>query len=233
MPLQPLGQGFLPLVARALSGVSEALSDGTAAEPGEGQGQNVCRDDAAMGRIASYLDAVVEWNQRTDLTAARSTEELVDLFVADAALLASVQRGKCDESGGAWVDVGAGAGAPGLVVSLLRADLRVTLVEPKDRRVAFMRSMIGKFALTHVSVERARSDRLPARGWDVAVSRATLPPADWLREGTRLARGAVWVLLAKDDPPALDGMRVDADVRYQWPLTGVARRAVRFVPVTR
>jgi 16S rRNA (guanine527-N7)-methyltransferase len=179
-----------------------------------------------MGRIATYLDAVVEWNQRTDLTAARTTEELVDLFVADAALLAAF---RC-ESGGAWVDVGAGAGAPGLVVSLLRADLRVTLVEPKDRRVAFMRSMIGKFSLTNASVERARSDRLPARGWDVAVSRATLPPADWLREGSRLARGAVWVLLAKDDPPALDGMRVDADVRYQWPLTGVARRAVRFVP---
>jgi 16S rRNA (guanine527-N7)-methyltransferase len=219
-PLAPLGQGFVPLVNRTLSAVSAAL----ATEPGGANGQRTFSDTAAIARIAGYLDALVEWNQRTDLTAARSTEELVDLFVADAAVLAAL------EPGGSWVDVGAGAGAPGLVASLLRDDLRVTLVEPKDRRVAFMRSMIGKFSLTRASVERARSDRLPARGWDVAVSRATLSPADWLREGARLSRGAVWVLLAKDEPPELRDMRVDVDVRYQWPLTGVARRALRYSP---
>lgn len=217
MPLEPLGQGFVPLISRALSALSAELG-------GEGRGQAVCRDPEVMGRVAAYLDGLVEWNQRTDLTAARGAEELVDLFVADAAVLAAL------EAGGSWVDVGAGAGAPGLVVAILRRDVRVTLVEPKDRRVAFMRSTIGKFALTHASVERGRSDRLPAGGWDVAVSRATLSPAEWLREGARLARRAVWVLLAKDAAPRLDGMRVDADVRYQWPLTAAARRAVRFVP---
>jgi 16S rRNA (guanine527-N7)-methyltransferase len=216
MGLEPLGKGFGTRIERCFAALS---SD--AGPPG--------RDGAVLERLAAYLDAVVEWNAKTDLTAARSADELVDLFLADAIVLAA------NEEGGAWVDVGTGAGAPGLVVALLRPDVRMTLVEPKDRRVAFLRSMIGKFSLARVTVERGRSDRLPGAGWDVAVSRATLPPPEWLAEGARLSRSATWVLLAKEEPPSRVGTRIDVDLRYQWPITAASRRAVRYVaasPIT-
>ncbi len=170
------------------------------------------------------MDELVLWNQKTDLTAARSAEELVDLSLADAWVLA-----RTAPTEGAWVDVGSGAGAPGLVLALLCPDVRMTLVEPKDRRVSFLRTMIGKLGLRGVAVERGRSDRLANAAWDHAVSRATLPPGEWLREGMRLARTSVWVLLARDEPPVLDGCRVDRDVRYDWALTHVPRRALRYV----
>ncbi len=75
--------------------------------------------------IALWLERLEEWNARIDLTAARSREELVDLMVADALVLAPRMP-----TGARVVDVGTGAGAPGLALALLRADLRVTLVEP-------------------------------------------------------------------------------------------------------
>lgn len=176
---------------------------------------------------ARYLDEVVEWNRRTDLTAARTVEELVDLSIADAAIVAGAS-----DAEGSWVDVGSGAGAPGLVLAMMLPGIRMTLVEPRDKRVAFLRSTIGKFGLSNTIVERGRSDRLPARTWDTAMSRATLPPPEWLREGARLAKRAVWVLLAREEAPNTEAGAVDADLRYELPLTRVPRRAVRYALVT-
>ena len=174
--------------------------------------------------VAGYLDELVAWNRRMNLTAARSAEELVDLTLADALAIVGASP-----DGGSWIDVGSGAGAPGLVLAMMMPGATVTLVEPRERRVAFLRTAIGKFGPSGTRVERARSDLLPEKGWDTAVSRATLPPSEWLPEGARLARGAVWVLLSREEPPQLDGLRPDRDLRYEWPLTRVSRRAVRYV----
>jgi 16S rRNA (guanine527-N7)-methyltransferase len=206
MALDPPPLGWAPLIERALAG----------------RGPVAPWIDVA----ARYLDEVVVWNRKTDLTAARSAEELVDLTIADAAVLAEASSGQ-----GSWIDVGSGAGAPGLVLAMMMGAARMTLVEPRDRRVAFLRSVIGKLELSRAVVERGRSDRLQDGGWDTAVSRATLGPPEWLREGARLARRAVWVLLARDEPPSLTGWQPDIDIRYEWPLTAVPRRAVRYVPI--
>jgi hypothetical protein len=63
---------------------------------------------------------------------------------------------------------------------------------------------------------------------DVAISRATLPPPLWLREGARIAKRSVWVLLGQDEPPSLPSWHLDLDLNYDWPLTGGRRRAVRY-----
>jgi 16S rRNA (guanine527-N7)-methyltransferase len=184
----------------------------------------------AVPQLARLLDLVVEWNARIDLTAARDGDELVDLFVADAALLTRESlrlRTAASEPEG-WVDVGSGAGAPALALAMLRPDLAVTLVEPRAKRVAFLRTAIGVLGLERVRVERSRAEDLRLPAFSVASSRATLPPAEWLALGAGLA-SSVWVLLAKGDPPALDGWQVAADVAYRWPLGGNARRALCFV----
>lgn len=198
------------LVTRALSGMpTEVAALGTTDRV------------EALGR---YLALVEEWGARHDLTAARNDEELVDLFVADAALLAA------HRSDGTWVDIGSGAGAPGLPLALFCPELAMTLVEPRGKRVAFLRTAVGTFAPL-VTVRRARSEELAAASFDVAVSRATLPPADWLREGARIARREIWLLVAQVEPPALPGWQADLDLRYRWPLTGFERRAVRLRPL--
>jgi 16S rRNA (guanine527-N7)-methyltransferase len=179
-----------------------------------------------LEQLTRYLTLVHTWNARHDLTAARNEDELVDLFIADAAVLAVSEP----STGSSWVDVGSGAGAPGLPLAILRPDLNVTLVEPRTKRVAFLRTVIGTLGLA-VDLRRARSEGLLAQSFDVAVARATLPPPEWAVEGMRLARTSVWMLLAQAEPPESPGCRTDLDVHYRWPLTGVERRAVRLVPV--
>lgn len=173
--------------------------------------------------LCRYLDLLSEWNQRVDLTAARSADELVDLTLADALVIA----GHTASGSERWVDVGSGAGAPALPVALLSPTISLTLVEPKAKRVAFLRTVVGALGLT-VKVERARSDRLPGGRFSVALSRATLAPQAWLAEGARLSNRSVWVLLARGEAPSLNGWHVIDDVCYTWPLTGVERRALLY-----
>jgi len=180
--------------------------------------------------LVTWLERLQEWNARIDLTAARSPEELVDLMLTDA-----VQLAPYIPQGARVVDVGTGAGAPGLALALLRPDLRVTLVEPLGKRAAFLRTALGAVSRADVTIERARGEAVEGRrAWDVAVSRATLPPPAWLALGVTLAApgGSVWALLAKDEPPGNPRAELAQDLSYTWPLTGAARRAVRYLVVS-
>lgn len=74
--------------------------------------------------------------------------------------------------GAAVADVGSGAGLPGLVLAAARPDLTVTLIEPMERRVAWLHEERGRLGLDNVVVERARAeDAAPAR-FDVVTARA-------------------------------------------------------------
>jgi len=186
--------------------------------------------ESASEAIAVWLERLQEWNAHIDLTAARSEDELVDLMLADALLLAP--RIPADAR---VVDVGTGAGAPGLALALLRPDLRLTLVEPLGKRAAFLRTVLGAVGRPDVTLQRGRDEALKGRrGWDVAVSRATLAPAAWLELAVTLAcpGGSAWVLLAKEGMPAHPRAVVEEDLAYAWPLTAASRRAVRYVVVS-
>jgi 16S rRNA (guanine527-N7)-methyltransferase len=75
------------------------------------------------------------------------------------------------------VDVGSGAGLPGLVLAIARGDLTVTLVEPLLRRVAWLEEVTSDLGLTNVSVLRARAEEVRTEWADVATARAVAPLA--------------------------------------------------------
>jgi 16S rRNA (guanine527-N7)-methyltransferase len=212
MTLLPLGDGWHDLSRRAGADLERQLSRELPQLP--------------LGKLGRMLDLVVTWNARTDLTAARGPEELVDLYLADALVVATAEG----DLAGRWVDVGTGGGAPGLTLATLAETLNLTLVEPRDKRVAFLRTVVGELELSQVRVKRARSDAIADSEFDVAISRATLPPAEWLAEGARLSTSSVWVLLARGEAPELAGWRPDLELAYLWPLTRASRRALRYVP---
>ena len=181
---------------------------------------------AAVPAVQKWLDLLAEWNARMDLTAARTEDERIDLMLADALALAPRIA-----EGARVVDVGTGAGAPGLALALLRPDLKTTLVEPLTKRVSFLRTVLGTLGRTDVTLVREKGDATAARAagaFDVAVSRATLAPEIWIPLGLRLAPVA-WALLAKEEPPVIAGAKHDMDFSYSWALTGATRRAVRYV----
>lgn len=180
----------------------------------------------------AYVQKLVEWNRALDLTAAKSAEERVDLFVADAAELATLV-----EPGRRVVDIGTGAGAPGLVLALLRPDLHVTLVEPLAKRTSFMRSFWADRCRDHIPSLRILREKVEAmqgreERFEVALSRATFEPARWLQVGRELVvpGGEVHVFLAREEAPeAADGVQALPVHPYVWPHTGRERSIARYV----
>jgi 16S rRNA (guanine527-N7)-methyltransferase len=210
MPLSRLGSGWLPLIDRILQAAPRSA------------GLTLPVPDGARQQLVMWLDLVVAWSERVDLTAARDAETLADLLLADAALLASTQPT------GSVIDVGSGVGAPAIPLAILSPVLDITLVEPRERRAAFLRTSCGSLERPDIRLLRKRSMEVEADVAELAISRATLPPPLWLREGARLAQRAVWVLLGQDEPPTLPAWHADLDLSYEWPLTGGRRRAVRY-----
>jgi 16S rRNA (guanine527-N7)-methyltransferase len=188
--------------------------------------------EATIARIAVWFDLLAAWNAKIDLTAARNPDELADLMLADALVIA-----RHEPKGATVVDIGSGAGGPGLGIYLVRPDLHVTLVEPLQKRVAFLRTAAAQaggdpFARGSLTVLRARGEVVAARAsrFGSAVSRATFAPDTWLELAARLVApgGGAWVLLAREPPPAPPGWEISVDESYEWPLTRAKRRALRY-----
>ena len=160
----------------------------------------------AYDQLATYAGELVRWNERINLTGARDVPELVDDHLADALpLLAHLPAGA-----GALVDVGSGAGLPGVVLAVLRPDLDVTLLEPVTKKRHFLAHVIRRLVLARARALPERlEDHLEASGagaYDVAVARAVWPPAEWLERARPLLRrgGRILGSVAASDLGNLD-----------------------------
>lgn len=107
--------------------------------------------DAAQA-LARYLDLLAAWSARVNLTAARTPAERVAVLVAPVAPLAPRLEA------GLLLDVGSGNGSPGLVLGLIRRDLPVTLLEPRQKRWAFLREAVRASGRPDIGVLRSRHD---------------------------------------------------------------------------
>ena len=126
---------------------------------------------AAAAPLALYLDLLAAWAERVNLTGARTPEERVATLVAPVLPAAPLP------APGTLLDVGSGNGSPGLVLALLRPDLEVTLLEPRQKRWAFLREA-ARATGREASVLRQRHDQYggpPAR--TVTVRALALGPA--------------------------------------------------------
>ena len=190
--------------------------------------RGVTLDEAQRSSLASYATLVATWTLRVDLVATRGARELVELLFLDALVLAG--SGWIPD-GARVIDVGAGGGAPTIPLALLRPDLRARLVEPRQKRGAFLRSACASLGLLErVTIEQARIEADAADAdvgeLDLALSRATFAPEVWVPLGLRLAPRCVALLGSADWS---DEVRAPVDARdYAVPSSGATRRALLF-----
>jgi 16S rRNA (guanine527-N7)-methyltransferase len=176
-----------------MTAVSAAWLEARLAEPARALGARI--PPAAFELLATYASLVLDWGARINLTGAKTAEALADDHLADAlALLAHLPDGPFS-----FVDVGSGAGLPGLVIAVLRADASGVVLEPIRKKHAFLAHAIRVLGLA--GRVAARSERLDAHllaggqgAYDVAVSRAVWPAAEWLERGLPLLKaGGLWI----------------------------------------
>jgi 16S rRNA (guanine527-N7)-methyltransferase len=139
---------------------------------------------AQVDHLLGFAALLVRWNQKINLTGARSAAALVAEHYPDAFALAR----RLDRPARV-VDVGSGGGLPAIPLALLRPQLAMVLCEPIAKKVSFLRTAVRELGLTdRVEVEQVRAEELIAGGtrFDAALSRATFEPEAWLVVGRQL-----------------------------------------------
>ena len=136
----------------------------------------IAYDQTAMERFEAFHAILDEYNQRMDLTAVLDEDERVDRHDLDSA--APLAQGLLAQNARV-IDVGTGAGFPGMPLAIARPDLKVTLLDSQRKRCDFLSAVCDELKLPNVTVLHARAED-GARGalreqMDVAVARAVAP----------------------------------------------------------
>lgn len=163
-------------------------------------------DAATVGRLARFAALFQKWNEHINLGSVSSGQEMVERHFADA--FAAVRF--IPESARV-LDVGSGGGLPAIPLAIVRGDLELDLFEPIHKKAAFLRTAVRELELAprtrvHTVTVSSSRDVEPAGEFDVAMSRATLEPAEWLALGRQLIRagtGRVLVFATAQTEPRL------------------------------
>jgi 16S rRNA (guanine527-N7)-methyltransferase len=147
---------------------------------------NVSRE--TMARLDRFVDLLRAENERQNLVSRGTLDAIWHRHIVDSAQLL-----RFAPPGGSWVDLGTGAGFPGLIVAALH-DGPVTLVEERRLRVEFLRGAAEAIG-AEVEVLHAKAERLPPRPFDVISARAFAPLEKLLSLGTAFStQKSLWLL---------------------------------------
>jgi 16S rRNA (guanine527-N7)-methyltransferase len=138
-----------------------------------------------QARLLQYLALLQKWNRVYNLTAIRDESKLVSHHLLDSLAVVPHLRGR------RVLDVGTGAGLPGIAIAVARPDLEVVMLDSNHKKLAFVTQAIGELGLANATVERTRVEQWhPAAGFDTVISRAFAELPDFARlAGHLLAPG--------------------------------------------
>ncbi|KAA0010691.1 16S rRNA (guanine(527)-N(7))-methyltransferase RsmG [Billgrantia pellis] len=172
-------------------------------------------------RLRRLVGLLHKWNRAYNLTAVRSTEDMVSRHLLDsAAVLPFVSHAPL-------LDVGAGPGLPGLVLAILEPRLAVTLLDSNGKKVRFQRQAVMELGLDNVTPVQARVEafRAPPGGFVQVISRAFASLADFTRLTEHLvAADGCWL--------AMKGPAVDEELADLAPGLTIRERHALTVPFT-
>lgn len=151
-------------------------------------------DATAAERIERLIALLIEENARQNLVAAASLPVIWQRHIVDSAqLLRYVPR----ETSSSWLDLGTGAGFPGLVVAALRPDCEVVMVESRARRIEWLERVRLGLGLNHARVVGTRLEQVETQAFSVISARAFAPLVRLLDLSARFSTKDTLYLLPK------------------------------------
>lgn len=142
-----------------------------------------------VARLERYVSLLLDENNRQNLISSSSEPHVWSRHIVDSAQLLGFAS-----DAATWLDVGSGPGLPGIVIACL-SDVPIALVEPRARRVAFLRACVAALGLDHATVHPVMIDRMPEGRYDAVTARAYAPLSEIFASTIRLTGpSTIWVL---------------------------------------
>lgn len=139
----------------------------------EAQNCGITLEEGMLQEFQTYSDLLVEWNQKINLTAITEPEKIAILHFLDSVLL--LKEGKVPQNA-RLIDVGTGAGFPGIPVKIVRKDVQLTLLDSLNKRLIFLKELCEQLQLpvelVHARAEEGGVKPELREKFDVATARA-------------------------------------------------------------
>lgn len=159
------------------------------------QRMDLALSDQVIDQLMTYLDLVEKWNRVYNLTAIREREEMIKLHFLDSlSILKHVHVKNI-------LDVGSGAGFPGIVLAITKPELKVTVMDSVNKKTTFMQQVKSELSLTNLDVVNSRvEDYQPTTLFEAVTSRAfsNLKNMMSLTQHT-LQKEGVWLAMKSKD----------------------------------
>ena len=138
----------------------------------EAQKINIELDKNQIEKFYKYMDLLIEWNEKINLTAITNRKDIIVKHFIDSL---TIQRYLSDAVN--IIDVGTGAGFPGIPIKIVNPNLKVVLVDSLNKRINFLQDVIKKLNLDNIEVIHARAEDLGQNkkyreAFDIVTSRA-------------------------------------------------------------
>ncbi len=191
--------------------------------------------DVQRGQFARYADELLLWNARMNLVSLKSGLDLpVRHFLDSLAPLPYLGDGAAD-----LIDLGSGAGFPGLPLKIARPDLKVRLLEASRKKSSFLKQVVRGLGLTGIEVLNRRAEAGATGGYDVVISRATWKLPEFVARGSAFLRagGRLMAMKGADIREERDaalpvaarmGLAAPAVHEFRLPVTGDRRALIVF-----
>ncbi len=159
-------------------------------------------------QLLAYLALIARWNRVYNLTAVRDPQAMLTQHLLDSlAVWPPLQRIEAAHRRGPGpglrvLDVGSGAGLPGVVLAIMGPDLQVTCVDAVGKKAGFVRQVAAELGLSNLQALHARVEQLPVvTGYDVITARAFASLADFVQlSQPLLATDGVWMAMKGQRP---------------------------------
>jgi len=141
--------------------------------------------------LLTYLDLLGKWNKTYNLTAILEPERMLTHHILDSLAVSPYLLD------GSLLDVGSGAGFPGLPLAIVRPDIKVTVMDASQKKCGFMQQVVIELGLANVSVQHARVENFQVqKKYEQIVSRAFSDLSEFVRLSSHLlAPGGHWLAM--------------------------------------
>lgn len=181
---------------------------------------------STQAHLLRYLDLIAHWNRVYNLTAVREPAAMLTQHLLDCLVIVPSLRRQMAEVGRAGVpqrvlDVGSGAGLPGVVLAICEPGWQVTCVDAVAKKASFIRQVAAELGLPNLQATHQRVEAMAGERFCLITSRAFATLADFVNlTRERLAPGGCWVAmkahLAADER---EGVPADVELFHVEPLT--------------
>jgi len=167
--------------------------------------------DQALAQFETLVAELQKWGKRINLTSVLEADEIVKTHLLDSLAVAPYLAGE------KIIDIGTGAGFPGLPLAIIHPDRQFTLLDGNGKKITFVNHMIAKLGLSNAIATKARAeDYAPANRFDTVIARALATVPRLIEISSHLVREDGQLLALKGKHPAAELEDISAFPEWEY-----------------